>query len=156
MEAAASAGQVLLSPETAAMLPRRALGATAGPGVLLARSLFNHHVAPDEEIDRPDDDEIIRCLSAEVRAHVLAAPAIGSGITAELSDYGYILARERGLKLDAATIARTTWEMIEPTSIRPKKDGKVYQEKSEALGYLMAAAERLIGERLPILKSLGI
>ena len=88
--------------------------------------------------------------------HVLAAPAIGSGITAELSDYGYVLARERGLKLDAATIARTTWEMIEPTSIRPKKDGKVYQEKSEALEYLSAAAERLMSERLPILKSLGI
>jgi class 3 adenylate cyclase/tetratricopeptide (TPR) repeat protein len=74
MEAAASAGQVLLSPETAAMLPRRALGASAGPGVLLARLLFMPDDASDEETDRPDADEVIRCLSTEVRRHVLAAP----------------------------------------------------------------------------------
>jgi class 3 adenylate cyclase/tetratricopeptide (TPR) repeat protein len=74
MEAAASAGQVLLSPQTAAMLPRRALGATAGPGVLLARSLFMPDDVSDEEIDRPDADQVIRCLSTEVRRHVLAAP----------------------------------------------------------------------------------
>lgn len=75
MEAAASAGQVLVSPQAAAMLPRRALGADAGPGVLLARSPSRRHVAPDEDVHRPDDDAIVRCLSTEVRAHVLAAPA---------------------------------------------------------------------------------
>ena len=75
MEAAASAGQVLVSPPTAATLPRRALGAHAGPGVLLARSPSPGHFAADEERHRPDDDAIIQCLSTEVRAHVLAAPA---------------------------------------------------------------------------------
>jgi class 3 adenylate cyclase/tetratricopeptide (TPR) repeat protein len=75
MEAAASVGQVLLSPATAAMLPRRALGAHAGPGVLLARSPSTHQFAPEKETHRPDDDAIIRCLSTEVRAQVLAAPA---------------------------------------------------------------------------------
>jgi class 3 adenylate cyclase/tetratricopeptide (TPR) repeat protein len=75
MEAAAAAGQVLLSPQTAAMLPRRALGGPAGPGVLLARSPSKSQFAPEEEIQRPDHDAIIRCLSTEVRTHVLAAPA---------------------------------------------------------------------------------
>ena len=75
MEAAASAGQVLLSTQTAAMLPRRALGATADPGMLLARSPSTRNFAPDEKIHCPGDDAIIRCLSTEVRRHVLAAPA---------------------------------------------------------------------------------
>jgi class 3 adenylate cyclase/tetratricopeptide (TPR) repeat protein len=75
MEASASAGQVLLSPQTAARLPRRALGAQAGPGVLLARSPSLREFAPDEDSYRPVDDAVIRCLSTEVRAHVLAAPA---------------------------------------------------------------------------------
>lgn len=38
MEAAASAAQILLSPETARLLPRSALGASSGPGVLLSRA----------------------------------------------------------------------------------------------------------------------
>jgi len=75
MEALASAGQVLVSPETAASLPRRALGAHLGPGVLLARSPSAHNFAPEEERHSPDDDAVLRCLSTEVRAHVLAAPA---------------------------------------------------------------------------------
>jgi class 3 adenylate cyclase/tetratricopeptide (TPR) repeat protein len=75
MEAAASAGQILLSPETASMLPERALGAKAGPGVLLARPPSARLFAPEEELHVPDDDAILGCLSTEVRAHVLAAPA---------------------------------------------------------------------------------
>jgi class 3 adenylate cyclase len=74
-EAAASTGQIVLSPQTAAMLPRRARGVRTGPGVALARSTLTHHIAPEEETHRPDDDAILRCLSTEVRAHVLAAPA---------------------------------------------------------------------------------
>lgn len=38
MEAAASAAQILLSPETARLLPRSCLGAASGPGVLLSRA----------------------------------------------------------------------------------------------------------------------
>lgn len=38
MEAAASAAQILLSPETAALLPRSCIGAASGPGCLLRRS----------------------------------------------------------------------------------------------------------------------
>jgi class 3 adenylate cyclase/tetratricopeptide (TPR) repeat protein len=82
MEAAASAGRVIVSRETAAMLPRRALGPIAGPGVLLARSPSTRRFAPDKKIDLPDDDAIIRCLSTEVRGHVLAAPAAAEHRTA--------------------------------------------------------------------------
>ncbi len=85
MEAAAAAGQVLLSPQTAAMLPRRALGGAIGPGVLLARSPSTRHFTPDEEIHRPGDDAITRCLSTEVRAHVLAAPAAPEHRTAAVA-----------------------------------------------------------------------
>lgn len=85
MEAAAAAGQVLLSPQTAGMVSRRALGAATGPGVLLARSPSKRHLTPDEEIHRPDDDAITRCLSTEVRAHVLAAPAAPEHRTAAVA-----------------------------------------------------------------------
>lgn len=74
-EAAASPGQILLSPQTASMLPRRALGAATDAGVLLARSPAAAPFAPDEEAGHPGDDAILGCLSTEVRAHVLAAPA---------------------------------------------------------------------------------
>ena len=86
----------------------------------------------------------------------MAAPAVGTAVPAELSDFGLVLAAERGLSLDAANIARTTWEMIESTSIRPMRDGKLLDHKSEALAYLTEAAERLLAEKLGILKMLGI
>ena len=46
--------------------------------------------------------------------------------------------------------------MIESTSIRPTRDGKLLDHKSEALAYLTKAAERLLAEKLGILKMLGI
>lgn len=87
---------------------------------------------------------------------VMAAPAIGTAVPAGLSDFGLVLAVEKGLSLDATNIARTTWEMIESTSIRPTRDGKLLDHKSEALAYLTKAAERLLAEKLGILKMLGI
>lgn len=56
MEAPAFAGQVLLSPPTAATLPRRALGVLGGLGVLLARSRTTRDFAPEQESHRPDDE----------------------------------------------------------------------------------------------------
>src|SRR5207244_496190 len=63
MEAAASTGQILLSPETAQRPPRAALGAARGPGVLLARSPASRTLAPPEEVSRPADEAVARCLS---------------------------------------------------------------------------------------------
>ena len=88
-ESAASAGQILLSRETAAMLPRRALGAEGDPGVLLARSPSARLFRPDEELGRPDDRAILGCLSTEVRTHVLAAPAAPEHRTAVVAFVQY-------------------------------------------------------------------
>jgi class 3 adenylate cyclase/predicted ATPase len=85
LESAAGAGQILLSPQTAAMLPRRALGAEAGPGVLLARSPPTRVFVRYEEADGPDDDSVLRSLSTEIRAHVLAAPAAPEHRTANVA-----------------------------------------------------------------------
>jgi len=117
-------------------------------------------VRPDAKIDPGPARRLNLALAREIAAgkpfHFLAAPAIGTGVSAELTDFGYVAAAERGLALDAATIARTTWEMIEHTSIRPKKDDRVFQNEAEAVAFLTQAAERLIGEKIGVLKMLGI
>jgi class 3 adenylate cyclase/tetratricopeptide (TPR) repeat protein len=75
MEAAASAGQILVSPETAKRLPRDCLGSPCGPGILLRRKPGGQHLAPPEEPARPSDDLIAGCLPVELRRHVLSSPA---------------------------------------------------------------------------------
>ncbi|BDZ53972.1 hypothetical protein GCM10025870_10450 [Agromyces marinus] len=55
MESAASAGQIMLSPATADLLPRSSVGAARGPGRLLARSAeveqSGFHTAETPEVD---------------------------------------------------------------------------------------------------------
>jgi hypothetical protein len=63
---------------------------------------------------------------------------------------------ERGSAPDASSVARTTWEMIENMSIRAIKDGKVFKDTCDAFAYLTQAAERLLAEKLEILKVLGV
>ena len=46
--------------------------------------------------------------------------------------------------------------MIENTSIRPMRDGELHRHEPEALAYLHEAAERLLAEKLGLLKTLGI
>jgi hypothetical protein len=99
-------------------------------------------------------------LAREVAAgrliRVLAAPAVGTGVGADLCDFGFVVAREKDLWLDAETIARTTWKMIEKTTIRPMRDGKLHQQESEALAYLHESAERLLAEKQGVFETLGI
>ena len=73
IEAAASTGQILLSRETAAMLPRSCLGRAAGPGVLLGRVSQVTATVPDEQALMPPEEAVALCLSTAVRAHVSAA-----------------------------------------------------------------------------------
>ncbi|HWC86078.1 MAG TPA: adenylate/guanylate cyclase domain-containing protein [Solirubrobacteraceae bacterium] len=74
MEAEASAGQILLSNDTASLLPRSCLGAGCGPGVLLARSpSWQAGAGYAEPVSLPDD-VVAQCLSTALRAHVLAGP----------------------------------------------------------------------------------
>ena len=71
MEHLAEAGQILVSTDTAALLPARCLGAAKGPGVLLLREPGGKDKVP--LIPRPTvaHDTLARCLSPAVRAHVL-------------------------------------------------------------------------------------
>jgi hypothetical protein len=46
--------------------------------------------------------------------------------------------------------------MIEGTSIRPMRDGKLHRQESDALPYLREAAERLLAEKRGLLETLGI
>jgi len=72
LEHEASAGEILVSPETAALLPSRCLGETKGHGQLIVREPPGH----TEKIPlsaRPDMPEelLARCLSPAIRAHVM-------------------------------------------------------------------------------------
>jgi SAM-dependent methyltransferase len=117
-------------------------------------------VHPDTETDREPARRLNAALAREMAAgksvRVLAAPMVGTGVPADLCDFGLVAAREQGLRLDAETIARTTWKMIENTSIRPVRDGKLHRHESEALAYLRDASERLLAEKVGLLKTLGI
>jgi class 3 adenylate cyclase/tetratricopeptide (TPR) repeat protein len=74
MEGLASAGQILLSADTARLLPRSCLGSACGPGVLLARSPSRHAGMGHDEPPRPPGDVVAACLSSALRAHLLAGP----------------------------------------------------------------------------------
>ena len=73
MEALASAGQILVSADTASVLPRSCLGAQVGPGTVLARSPAPREWTEPAERAAPSDEAMARTLSTAVRAHVLAA-----------------------------------------------------------------------------------
>ena len=133
--------------------------------VIQALGLLIHYgqikmIRPGTETDPEPARRLNVVLAREIAAgksvRVLAAPMVGTAVGADLSDFGFVAARQQGLGLDAQTIARTTWKMIEQTSIRPMRDGKLHRQEVEALAYLYEAAERLLGERLGILKTLGI
>jgi SAM-dependent methyltransferase len=153
-------------PQRLSQLRARATGPAKDAAVLIqALALLIHSgrvrmVRADAEIDGEPARRLNLALAREIEAgravHALAAPAIATGVPAELTDFGLVVAKERGLNLDAGTIARTTWEMIEDTSIRPTIDGKAIQQKSDVLALLTQAADRLVAEKLEILKTLGI
>ena len=73
MEHAATAGEILISTETVALLPARCLGKPKGPGVLLARepagAAEKLPLVPRPKIS---PEMLERCLPPAVRAHVLA------------------------------------------------------------------------------------
>ncbi len=85
MEGHASAGQILVSADTAQLLPRSCLGAQAGPGVLLARSPAVGDWAPPEDLARPSDEAVAECLPPIVRAHLLGGHAAPEHRTAAIA-----------------------------------------------------------------------
>jgi class 3 adenylate cyclase/tetratricopeptide (TPR) repeat protein len=85
MEAAASAGQILLSPATAALLPDRCRGERLGPGVLLVRAPVSRPSPPEELEARPTEAKIAECLSTEVRRQALTGSALPEHRTATVA-----------------------------------------------------------------------
>ena len=70
LEARASAGQILISPQTARMLPRSCVGAASGPGVLLARSPRSCDWSAPAGLPTPSEEVIERFLPVAVRAYL--------------------------------------------------------------------------------------
>ncbi len=72
MEHAADAGQIVVSRQTADVLPARCVGEAKGPGCLLRREPGS--VPPPAEVPRVEvpAGDIATCLSTAVRAHVMA------------------------------------------------------------------------------------
>ncbi len=70
LEAAARAGQILVSPETARALPRSCVGAQTGPGVLLARSPTPCEWVPPAGLPTPTESVIESLLPVALRAHL--------------------------------------------------------------------------------------
>ena len=78
MEGLASAGQILLSRDTASALPRACVGAEVGSGTLLARAPAPREWTPSNGFALPSDEAMARTLSTTVRAHVLARTPLPS------------------------------------------------------------------------------
>ncbi len=85
MEGLASAGQILLSPQTAEKLPRSCVGGALGAGFLLARAPAASEWAAREDPATPGDDVIAQCLPAIVRQHVLGGHAAPEHRTASVA-----------------------------------------------------------------------
>src|ERR1039458_6244432 len=85
MESLASAGQVLVSADTADLLPRSCLGAQVDAGLLLSRSPSASEWASQEALAEPTDEAIAGCLSTTVRAHLLGGHAAPEHRTAAVS-----------------------------------------------------------------------
>lgn len=75
MEAAASAGQILISADTARLLPRSCAGSLTGQGVSLTRSPPPYEWAPPAGLPAPPQDAIARFLPPVIRAHLLSGSA---------------------------------------------------------------------------------
>ncbi len=72
LERAAHAGEILISPETAAFLPSRCVGNSRAPGVLLLREPGHAKKLPLIPRPKMPPEQLLRCLSPAIRAHVLA------------------------------------------------------------------------------------
>ena len=71
MEGAARAGDIVVSPSVAQLLPSRSLGPPAGPGRLLRAAPGERDFAPEEPAPEVDGGRLALGLPVAVRGHVL-------------------------------------------------------------------------------------
>jgi class 3 adenylate cyclase/tetratricopeptide (TPR) repeat protein len=71
MESAAAPGQIVISPETARLLPRSSVGARVGPGFLLARSPHARDWTSPPGLVTPTDEVVAAFLPDAVRTLLL-------------------------------------------------------------------------------------
>src|SRR3954453_17820999 len=76
LEKAARAGQILVSPETAARLPAAAVGAPSGPGRALRDVGRPDQPPPSEPLWRPDPALVEQAISPRVREHALSGAGV--------------------------------------------------------------------------------
>jgi class 3 adenylate cyclase/tetratricopeptide (TPR) repeat protein len=85
LEAAASTGQILISPETARGLPRGCVGPSVGPGMLLARAPTAFDWVAPAGLPAPPGEVIASFLPAAIRAHLLSGSAVPEHRTATIA-----------------------------------------------------------------------
>ena len=85
MEAAAASGQILISADTARLLPRSSVGGAVGPGVLLARPPVACEWVPPAGLPSPSHDVVASFLSPVVRAHLLSGSAVAEHRTGTIA-----------------------------------------------------------------------
>ncbi len=85
LEGAASAGQILVSADTARMLPRACLGVESGPGVVLARSPAPCEWVPPAGLPTPTEEVIESFLPVAVRAHLRSGSTAAEHRTAAIA-----------------------------------------------------------------------
>lgn len=85
LEVCASAGQILISPETARRLSRSCVGAECGPGLALARSPDPCDWTPPEGLPTPPEEVIESFIPVAVRAHLRRGSTAPEHRTAAIS-----------------------------------------------------------------------
>ena len=85
MESLASAGQILVSPQVAALLPASCVGAGVESGRLLVRSPVHAEWTAPELSVAPPDEAIAACLPEIVRPHLLGGHAVPEHRTASVA-----------------------------------------------------------------------
>src|SRR5689334_15589082 len=89
LEAAASSGQILISPDTARVLPRGCVGHPAGPGLLLSRAPAACEWITPAGLPAPPGEVIASFVPTAVRSHLLSRSAAPEHRTATIAFLQY-------------------------------------------------------------------
>jgi class 3 adenylate cyclase/tetratricopeptide (TPR) repeat protein len=89
LEAAASSGQILISPDTARVLPRGCVGRPVGPGILLSRAPAACEWIAPAGLPAPPGEVIASFVPTAVRSHLLSRSPVPEHRTATIAFLQY-------------------------------------------------------------------